>query len=154
MTRRLYAALPNSLLATLFAGLLASLLTGCASLSGAPVAATPHLDGVYRLTYGNGGDTLYYRFQADGVVLAARSDAPPADVVAALESGNYGSIEVNPGKWAMVDGALQVSVTERTVSYDSRFDLRADGVLALRGMQRTFDFLRDGGAGGHELSTR
>lgn len=146
MTRRLLTAF----LAVALAGLLA----GCASLSGAPVAATPNLDGVYRLTYGNGGDTLYYRFQADGVVLAARSDAPPAEVVAALESGDYGSIEVNPGKWTMVDGALQVSVTERTVSYDSRFDLRADGVIALRGMQRTFDFLREGGTVGREISTR
>lgn len=155
MTRRLYTALLNGLLATLLAGFLAGPLTGCASLSGSPAAAaTPHFDGVYRLTYGNGGDTLYYRFQADGVVLAARSDAPPADVVAALKSGDYGRIEVNPGKWSVVDGALQVSVTERTVSYESRFDLRADGGLALRGMQRTFDFLPEGAAAGHEFSTR
>ncbi|MFP5440559.1 MAG: hypothetical protein ACLGHJ_03635 [Gammaproteobacteria bacterium] len=146
MTRRLYTAF----LVIAVAGLLA----GCASLSGAPAAATPHFDGVYRLTYGNGGDTLYYRFLADGVVLATRSDAPPSDVAAALESGDYGNLEVNPGKWTIVDGALQVSVTERTVSYDSRFDLRADGAIALRGMQRTFDFLPEGASGGHEISTR
>lgn len=147
MTRRL--------LSTFLAAALAGLLGGCAAMAEKQTAASPKLDGVYRLNYGNNGDTLYYRFQADGVVLSARSDAPAADVAAALASGDYERIEVNPGSWALEDGALQVSVTERTVSYDSRFDLQADGVIALRGMQRTFDFLPDNGAASaRELSTR
>lgn len=131
-------------------------LGGCASL--APPAATapaPHFDGVYQLTYSNTGSTLYYRFLPGGVVLTARSNAPAADVLSALESGNYGSIEVNSGTWSLEGDSLRVGVTESTVSYDSRFDLRPDGSIALQGMTRTFEFRPLPGADNSlDLSTR
>jgi hypothetical protein len=120
------------------AALLATLLVGCATIPQQPVASNPNFDGIYRLSYSGTGSALYYRFYADGVVLSARSDAPFADIIAGLDLANS---DASRGTWAAHNGELRVGIDEGTVWYDSRFDLRADGRIALRGLPRTFDFI-------------
>lgn len=132
MVRRLFAA-------AAFAA--AFLLTACATAPKEAVVASPNFDGVYRLAYAANGGALYYRFYPEGIVLSARTDAPTADVlpVLTLENAN-----VSRGKWTAANGEVKVGVNEGDISYDSRFDLRPDGRIALHGLPRAFEFLRHG----------
>lgn len=128
---------------------------GCASkgtqANSAAVPAQPKFDGVYRLAYAGTGQALYYRFFADGVVLSARSDAPMPDVIDSLELANA---DTSRGTWRAAGSELRVGVNEGTVWYDSRFDLRPDGRIALRGLPRSFDFIGLDGNGGFATSSR
>lgn len=129
-----------------FAGLLAA----CATAPKKPVVYQPDYDGVYRLAFSASGSALYYRFFPNGTVLSARSDAPVPDVVAGLTLDNENA---SRGNWNAADGEIHVGVSEGTVSYDSRFDIRDDGRIALHGLPRAFQFLRTG-ASLAEVSSR
>lgn len=129
----------------------AALLTACASTPQAPVAQSPNFDGIYRLSYSNTGGALYYRFFPEGIVLSARSDAPAADIVTSLTLENANT---SRGTWTASNGELKVGVNEGSVWYDSRFDLRGDGRIALRGLPRNFEFFRADGAGKVTVSSR
>ena len=120
-----------------FAGLLAA----CATAPKQPVVYQPDFNGVYRLAYSASGSALYYRFFPNGTVLSSRSDAPAADVIAGLTLDNENA---NRGRWTAANGEIHVGVSEGTVSYDSRFDIRNDGRIALHGLPRAFQFLRTG----------
>lgn len=121
-------------------------LAGCSSQSArTDVAADPLFNGVYRLAYSGTGQALYYRFYPDGVVLSARSDAPADLVIGTLDTA---AADTSRGQWQAGDGQLRVSVDEGTVRYESRFDIDADGRIALRGLPRTFDFIPEGSAAG------
>jgi hypothetical protein len=123
-------------------------LSGCASAPrdvSAAVASEPMYDGIYRLAFTASGNALYYRFYPGGVVVSVRSDAPAADVFASLSLENE---KASRGNWTASDGELRVGVEEGSVTYDSRFDLRANGRIALRGLPRTFEFVRADASGG------
>jgi len=140
------------LLAALVIAVLAS-LSGCASAPrdvSATAASEPMYDGIYRLAYSASGNALYYRFYPGGVVVSLRSDAPAADVFASL---NLDNDKASRGSWSASDGELRVGVEEGSVTYDSRFDLRANGRIALRGLPRTFEFVR-ADANGSVVATR
>lgn len=139
--------------ATLIAAVFLALgLGGCASIQNndATIVYTPHFDGVYRLTYSANGGSLYYRFFPEGVVLSARTDAPPEEI---LRSLTLDDASASRGTWSASNGELRIGVDEGTVSYDSRFDIRQDGRIALRGLPRNFEFIRTDDAG-KELATR
>lgn len=133
------------------AALAALLLTACASTPPADVAYTPNYDGIYRLAYNTSGGALYYRFYSDGIVVSARSDAPADKVLATLTLENANT---SRGKWTASNGELHVGVDEGTVSYDSRFDIRTDGRIALRGLPRSFEFIHTDAAGNVVASSR
>lgn len=128
-------------------------LAGCASTptADAGIVYAPSYDGVYRLTYSASGSALYYRFYADGVVLSARTDAPAVDVLASLVPGNA---DASRGNWSAGRGELRIGVDEGTVRYDSRFDIRPDGRIALRGLPRAFEFIRTDDNGSHVAASR
>lgn len=135
------------LLVAAFVVVLAS-LSGCASAPrdvSATVASEPMYDGIYRLAYSAAGNALYYRFYPGGVVVSVRSDAPAADVFASL---NLDNAKASRGSWSASDGELRIGVEEGSVTYDSSFDLRANGRIALRGLPRTFEFVRADANGG------
>lgn len=136
------------LLLAAFVVVLAS-LSGCASAPRSDVSATaasePMYDGIYRLAYSAAGNALYYRFYPGGVVVSVRSDAPAADVFASL---NLENDKASRGNWSASDGELRIGVEEGSVTYDSRFDLRANGRIALRGLPRSFEFVRSDNMGG------
>lgn len=138
------------LVLSLFA-VLALALSGCASLQNADVVANPNFDGVYRLTYAGNGASLYYRFYADGVVVSARSEGMAQDIIETLDVANA---DVSRGKWAAHQGELRIGVDEGTVWYDSRFDIRPDGRIALRGLSRAFEYIPFDGEGQPLLSRR
>ncbi|MFP5383166.1 MAG: hypothetical protein ACLGHG_03760 [Gammaproteobacteria bacterium] len=130
-------------LSLILASVLALMLGACASQPQDPVSQNPNFDGIYRLAFSGTGSALYYRFYNDGSVLSARSDAPVFDIVDMLKADNA---DVSRGTWSARAGELRIGVDEGTVSYDSRFDLRGDGRIALRGLPRSFEFIRfDGG---------
>ena len=134
------------------AALATALLAGCASTPKVDdVVYAPHFNGIYRLAYSNTGNALYYRFYDDGLVISARSDAPATDVFNELTLENA---NVSRGTWTANAGELRVGVDEGTVSYDSRFDIRADGRIALRGLPRSFEFIRTDRAGKAMVSSR
>lgn len=135
MARRILASL---------AAVAALALAGCASTPKADVVYEPNYDGIYRLAYSTDGGALYYRFYQGGIVVSARSDAPASDVLATLTLENANT---SRGNWRASAGELRVGVDEGTVSYESRFDIRTDGRIALRGLPRSFEFLRTDGAG-------
>lgn len=137
---------------TLLLSLLTALLAGgCATLPQQPVALSPHFDGVYRLSYSGSGSALYYRFFADGTVLSARSEAPAFTVIQRLSPDNE---VTSRGTWQVQSGELRIGVDEGTVSYDSRFQLREDGRIALLGLPRAFEFIPFDGQGQALLSRR
>ena len=129
------------------AALAALLLTACATTAQKDIVYTPNYDGIYRLTYSASGGALYYRFYADGFVVSVRTSALPAgDVYNTLTLENANT---SRGKWsAGNNGELRIAIDEGTVWYDSRFDIRADGRIALHGLQRSFEFIPATAAGG------
>lgn len=129
-----------------------ALLSGCASSpkEQAAVVYAPNYDGIYRLTYSSTGSSLYYRFFPEGVVVSARADAPAEDVMRTLTLENANT---SRGTWSASNGELRIGVDEGTVSYESRFDLRQNGRIALRGLPRNFEFIRTDSAG-NEIATR
>lgn len=132
---------------TAFLIALSAALSGCA---GAPqndvtVNVEPNYDGIYRLGYSAAGGALYYRFYPGGVVLSTRTDAPAADIYDALTVENA---RASRGTWSSSEGELRVGVEEGTVTYDSRFDIRPGGRIALRGLPRSFEFIRSDAAAG------
>lgn len=127
------------------AALSALLLSACASTGQKDVVYTPNYDGIYRLTYSTNGGALYYRFYADGLVVSARTSALPAgDVYNTLTLENANT---SRGKWSAGNGELRIAIDEGTVWYDSRFDIRTDGRIALRGLPRSFEFIPAAAAG-------
>lgn len=144
MTRRISAIL---------ASLVLLCLAGCASTPKAEpgVVYAPNYDGVYRLAYSATGSALYYRFYADGIVLSARTDAPAGDVLGSLVPANA---DASRGNWSAENGELRIGVDEGTVRYDSRFDIRPDGRIALRGLPRAFEFIRTDDAGKRLATSR
>ena len=133
------------------AALATLLLTACASAPQPDVAYTPNYDGIYRLAYSSNGGALYYRFYSDGIVVSARSDAPASDIFSTLTLENANT---SRGNWTASNGELHVGVNEGAVSYDSRFDIRTDGRIALRGLPRSFEFIRTDAAGNAVASSR
>jgi len=130
----------------------AALVGGCASApkNDATVVYAPNFDGIYRLAYSSTGSALYYRFYPDGIVVSARSDAPAIEIFSTLTLENANT---SRGTWSATDGELRIGVDEGTVSYDSRFDIRPDGRIALRGLPRTFEFVQTDAAG-NVIATR
>jgi hypothetical protein len=139
----------------LFAALLiavAASLSGCASAPRTDTTAVyePNYDGVYRLSYSAAGNALYYRFYPGGVVISARSEAPADEIISNL---NLESAKVSRGSWSAGNGELRVGIEEGTVTYDSSFDIRQNGRIALRGLPRSFEFLKLDAAG-NVIATR
>ena len=133
------------------AALAALLLTACASAPQDDLVYSPNYDGIYRLAYSANGGALYYRFYSDGIVISARSDAPADKVLATLTLENANT---SRGNWTAANGELRVGVNEGSVSYDSRFDIRGDGRIALRGLPRSFEFIHTDAAGNVVASSR
>lgn len=133
------------------AALAALLLTACASAPREDLVYTPNYDGIYRLAYSSNGGALYYRFYSDGIVVSARSDAPADQVFSTLTLENANT---SRGSWSAGNGELHIGVNEGTVWYDSRFDIRTDGRIALRGLPRSFEFIRTDAAGNVVASSR
>lgn len=131
---------------------LATLLLGaCASTPRADIVYAPHYDGIYRLAYSTDGSALYYRFYPEGVMVSARSDSPANDVLATLTLENANT---SRGTWQAASGELRVGVDEGSVSYESRFDIQPDGRIALRGLPRSFEFIRTDSTGGVVAASR
>lgn len=132
-----------------------ALLAGCASQKSlSPVASdavlAPHYDGIYRLSYNANGSALYYRFYPDGNVVSARSDAPAAYIFGTLTLENAST---SRGTWSVSNEELRVAVEEGTVWYDSKFEIRGNGRIALSGLPRSFEFIRTDDKG-NVLATR
>ena len=144
MIRRLFVALCAAACA---------LLTACAAAPArnADIVYAPNYDGIYRLAYSATGSALYYRFYPDGVVVSARTEAPASEILTTLTLENANT---SRGNWSATNGELRVGVDEGTVWYDSRFDIRPDGRIALRGLPRAFEFIHTDTAGNVLASTR